>query len=150
MRLTDHQVEAICSLFIKHFGENAHLWLFGSRVDDNKRGGDIDLYVESPETNFNILFDIKTDYVKALERAIADRHVDVVIKSRNKDLLIDRVARSTGIPLVGPDQSPDYVPERTRNYYMAEILESVLELADTHADPTRGDGGYGIISPLYA
>lgn len=99
MRLTEHEVESICSLFKRYFGEEAHLWLFGSRVDDAKRGGDIDLYIESPESNVDILFDAKIEYVNALERAIGDRHVDIIIKSEGRELPIYQIARETGIQL---------------------------------------------------
>ena len=49
MRLTPDQTQAIRQRIHNHMGENARIWLFGSRVDDNRRGGDVDLYVE-PET----------------------------------------------------------------------------------------------------
>jgi len=49
MRLTDDQVRIIKARAAECFGPNAHVWLFGSRVDDDARGGDIDLYVELAE-----------------------------------------------------------------------------------------------------
>ncbi len=48
MRLSDKEVQAIKDCFrnIFHSGE---IYLFGSRVDDSKKGGDIDLYIRTDE-----------------------------------------------------------------------------------------------------
>ena len=47
MRLTDEQVLTIKNIALTNFGAHAKLKLFGSRLDDSKRGGDIDLLVEA-------------------------------------------------------------------------------------------------------
>lgn len=47
MRLTDSEKSAILELADKHFGPDCRVTLFGSRVDDERRGGDIDLFVET-------------------------------------------------------------------------------------------------------
>ena len=47
MRLTPAQHSAIRTTATEIFGEDAIIWLFGSRVDDDKRGGDIDLLIET-------------------------------------------------------------------------------------------------------
>ncbi len=49
MRLNDFQILTILNGVKKICGQNANVWLFGSRVDDTKRGGDIDLYIEVDE-----------------------------------------------------------------------------------------------------
>jgi hypothetical protein len=43
MRLTDQQPTIIRTAVTEIFGAGANVWLFGSRVDDNKRGGGINL-----------------------------------------------------------------------------------------------------------
>ena len=48
MRLTTQQISNIVRLTHKHVHPQAKVWLFGSRVDDNARGGGIDLYIETP------------------------------------------------------------------------------------------------------
>ncbi len=45
MRLSASEVEVMREVFRKTFGHGS-LYLFGSRTDDTKRGGDIDLYVK--------------------------------------------------------------------------------------------------------
>jgi predicted nucleotidyltransferase len=56
MRLTENQVAAIRQAVADTFGAGAQVWLFGSRVDDNKRGGDINLLVHpGPEVSSNLL-----------------------------------------------------------------------------------------------
>jgi uncharacterized protein len=48
MRLTQRQQSVITDVAAETFGPDAKVILFGSRVDDTKRGGDIDLLVECP------------------------------------------------------------------------------------------------------
>ena len=45
IRLKDYEIVAITDAFKKLFLPQDHLWIFGSRVDMDKRGGDIDLYI---------------------------------------------------------------------------------------------------------
>jgi hypothetical protein len=47
MRLSQKYIDIITHTFKKYFLSNDRLLLFGSRVDDSKRGGDIDLYIET-------------------------------------------------------------------------------------------------------
>ena len=53
MRLSIEEQKAIKDAFRVHFGREDHLWLFGSHTDDTKRGGDIDLYVETNLNSFD-------------------------------------------------------------------------------------------------
>ena len=46
MRLTPDQAQAIRGRIRIHMGKQARIWLFGSRTDDSRLGGDVDLYVE--------------------------------------------------------------------------------------------------------
>ncbi len=50
MRLSDNERSAIRAAVAKRFGVQARVLLFGSRVDDSRRGDDIDLLVEVPHT----------------------------------------------------------------------------------------------------
>ncbi len=45
MRLERWEIEEIKKAAELIFGKDVKVILFGSRVDDNKKGGDIDLYV---------------------------------------------------------------------------------------------------------
>lgn len=47
MRLTQAQQELIRATCLEAFHSDASIWLFGSRLDDTQRGGDVDLYVET-------------------------------------------------------------------------------------------------------
>ena len=50
MRLTPDEIEIIRSSARRHFGEGCTVRLFGSRVDDTLRGGDIDLHIVAETT----------------------------------------------------------------------------------------------------
>ena len=55
MRLNDQQRAAIRATVAETFGTDARVWLFGSRVDDAKRGGDIDLLIETDQVDADAL-----------------------------------------------------------------------------------------------
>ena len=83
MRLSTSQIETIRAAARQNFGAEASVWLFGSRVDDTKRGGDVDLYVESTQKN-TLLSALRCKI--ALEDSL-DLHVDLIVKEHGKDKL---------------------------------------------------------------
>ena len=48
MRLTPEQQTAILAASAEAFGVGAGVWLFGSRADDHKKGGDINPFIKLP------------------------------------------------------------------------------------------------------
>ena len=95
MRLLPEQRQAIKKYFLKFF-EKGHVYLFGSRADDSKKGGDIDLYMVVP--NLENLMQKKIDFLVAVKREIGNQKIDVVF-DRGKNRLIDRVAKKEGVLL---------------------------------------------------
>ena len=51
MRLTDRQISGILDAVRRLAGADAKVSLYGSRLDDARRGGDVDLLVESSPPN---------------------------------------------------------------------------------------------------
>jgi len=47
MRLTEFEKKEIKHAVEKNFGTEIDVYLFGSRIDDSLKGGDIDLYIET-------------------------------------------------------------------------------------------------------
>lgn len=82
MRLTEEQANAIVHAVRRRFGSEAAVYLFGSRTDNEKRGGDIDLLVETdlePEAAFRAKIDAVTD----IQLAIGERKIDLVTTRRD-------------------------------------------------------------------
>ena len=78
MRITEKQIEAIKELVSRHFGSNAKVILFGSRVDDSARGGDIDLYVETNLPSEKMLKAEMALYA-GLQRRLGERRIDIIV-----------------------------------------------------------------------
>ena len=57
LRLPAYYQTTITATAIQIFGEKVTVWLFGSRLDDNAKGGDVDLLIklESPTANKAVL-----------------------------------------------------------------------------------------------
>ncbi|MBM3467345.1 MAG: nucleotidyltransferase domain-containing protein [Alphaproteobacteria bacterium] len=102
MRLTEAQVKAIQDNFFVSFMEGDKIWLFGSRVDDSKKGGDIDLYIETNYSDLFIVTKKEIEFIANLKKIIGDQKIDIVINilPRNQQLPIYNEARNTGIQLL--------------------------------------------------
>lgn len=96
MRLTPEQTRLILETVHAQAGLAARVVLFGSRVDDRRRGGDLDLLVESsPALTLLQRARIK----QQLENRL---HLPVDILAKQTDALpkpFQAIALATGIPL---------------------------------------------------
>lgn len=78
MRLSQQAQQIIRDTVREVFGVEANVKLFGSRVDDDARGGDIDLLVELPSITTEI--ERKTMQLTArLQLRIGDQPIDVLV-----------------------------------------------------------------------
>ena len=99
MRLTEQQLTAIKSAICEITGSESRVWLFGSRVDDSKRGGDIDLLIESDEVIPNLV-ELLCKLEARLVRSLGDQKLDLLLKDANThDSPITEAARKGGILL---------------------------------------------------
>jgi len=98
MRLTEFQTSRIQEGALRFFGSHSHVWLFGSRVDDDKRGGDIDLYIEPEIQDVEELIDAKLNFLLEMHRVLGDQKIDLVLhRAQVKcDLPVYRIAKETG------------------------------------------------------
>lgn len=95
MRLNETQRTAIISNARKHFGANAKVRLFGSRVDPSKRGGDIDLLVRASQKKMTIKN--KLLFLVDLKKQIGLRKIDVVFdrKENTNTFFLDSIIKKS-------------------------------------------------------
>ena len=93
MRITDEEHQAISNT-IHQADAEAMIYLFGSRVDDSAKGGDIDLLVLSKKIN---LMD-KLDILAQLHQRIGARKIDIAIYP-DTTRPFPRMVIQTGVPL---------------------------------------------------
>jgi predicted nucleotidyltransferase len=99
MRITSSDASLIKNTANAVFGARAAVWLFGSRADDSKKGGDIDLYVELPPLDYG--YEKKVRFWSELVRQLGDQKIDIVINKTgvSRPLPIHQIARTTGVRL---------------------------------------------------
>lgn len=98
MRLNEYQKEQIHDVLSEVFGPSAEILLFGSRVDDDKKGGDIDLFVDA-EFSPTELYAKKLEALGKLQRRLGERKIDLVVHSLFDAVLplIAREAKLNGV-----------------------------------------------------
>lgn len=94
MRLSPEQSRLIKNIVEREFDSSARIWLFGSRINDARRGGDVDLYVETSHPDLMRELRCKIDIQDAL-----DLHVDLIAAAPGDDRPIARIAKKGGICL---------------------------------------------------
>jgi len=98
MRLTKHEITSIKKVF-KDIFKDGKIYLFGSRVDDSKKGGDIDLYIKlSYSLNIKERLNKKNIFKIKLENEIGEQKIDIVI-SKNIKNSIEKEALAKGVEL---------------------------------------------------
>lgn len=100
MRLSSDQVEVIKQETEHYFGAKAEVWLFGSRVDDTAKGGDVDLYVRAATSDADQLVAARFAFLARLKRRMGDRKIDLVLQREGGDSLpIYELARQQEVKL---------------------------------------------------
>lgn len=95
MRLTPTEHQAINHI-LRSVDPQAEVLLFGSRADDSRKGGDIDLLWSTSRP-----IDLKTQLQTQWRLQVScDTHVDLLVRSPDEpDREIFQIARQTGVPL---------------------------------------------------
>ena len=95
MRLNQKYIKTIKESFINVF-KSGDIYLFGSRIDDDKKGGDIDLYlIVDDKTN---LFRKKIKFLSKIKMLLGEQKIDIVF-NKDSDRLIEKEAIKWGIKL---------------------------------------------------
>ncbi|RZD18147.1 MAG: nucleotidyltransferase domain-containing protein [Candidatus Acididesulfobacter diazotrophicus] len=100
MRLDKKTIEIIKNLALSYFGINTKIYIFGSRVNDIEKGGDIDIYIETYlDINSTELFNLESKYWTILQKTLGERKIDIIVNDikLNKNNYIYEVAKKTGV-----------------------------------------------------
>ena len=99
MRISEQQAQIIVEKIAEVLPNTKHVLLFGSRVDDLLKGGDIDIYIESNDDLANPV-DVASKITKELNIALSEEKVCVLLFAPNlHELPIHRIAKETGVAL---------------------------------------------------
>jgi len=93
VRLSNFEIDVIKQSIHKHDPE-ALVYLFGSRADDTKKGGDIDLLIISKKIKAADKIDLKAAIFEKLE----EQKIDIVV-AKNKGKPFVRLALKQGVLL---------------------------------------------------
>lgn len=99
MRLTPFQRQAIKDEVARIMGDGVDVLLFGSRTDDSRRGGDIDLYLETPERREQQWRQVLR-LNAALQARLGEQRLDIILHQPGEPLRpIHIEARTHGVRL---------------------------------------------------
>lgn len=92
MRLSEREKEALREVFKDFEGE---IYIFGSRLDDTKKGGDIDILLKPTKTlSFEDIIKFQAKYF-----SIMDSDIDIVVYDENNPFVKDIVRYAERVDL---------------------------------------------------
>lgn len=94
MRITPAQIQIIQQQIHHYLGNSATVWLFGSRLDDSQKGGDVDLYVEAD--SHRLMDEIRC---KIGLQDVLDTPVDLIVRKPFDTSPIASIAKNKGVQL---------------------------------------------------
>jgi hypothetical protein len=98
MRLERGEIEAIRHAARAVFGAQTRVRVFGSRVQDHLRGGDLDLWLEVASGQATLANERR--FRDLIARPLDELKVDIVLHERGRPLSpIDQIARRDGVLL---------------------------------------------------
>lgn len=100
MRLTNTELHIIQSAVRKYFPSGVKVFLFGSRLDDQQRGGDIDLFISTKLCGMK-LQEAKLHLMSEIQMVLGDQKIDVVLAhphGSNSNPVVQEAIR-TGVAL---------------------------------------------------
>ena len=92
MRISEELARKATAIIARSYGDNAKVWLFGSRANDAERGGNVDLFVEASSQDLMAATRCKADLGD-----LFDLEVDLIVGDGSKP--IHRIAKKTGVRL---------------------------------------------------
>lgn len=99
MRLNPQELAAIRQTVLDLAGAESQVRLFGSRLNDEAKGGDVDLLVELKHTTANPAW-LAAQLAGRISRAMHGRKVDVLLTAPDLQILpIHEIARREGVLL---------------------------------------------------
>jgi uncharacterized protein len=87
MRISEKEIENITVLARIHFGKEVQVFLFGSRTNEQQRGGDIDLYIRNPG-GIKLTTRSKINFIGDLIIRIGEQRIDVVLDNQEAENLV--------------------------------------------------------------
>ncbi len=83
MRLELHNINIIKQSALRCFGSDVRIYLFGSRINDNMKGGDIDLLIKTKTDKMT--FHNKVVFLAELKKKLGDQKIDLVFDKETTD-----------------------------------------------------------------
>lgn len=84
MRVSQNEISKIKNVLTEfQLLPSCKIFLFGSRLYDHKKGGDIDLILLCPESSYKNILDMKFRIKSELEFALDEQRVDLTITTES-------------------------------------------------------------------
>ncbi len=101
MRLTPFERQALKAAAQNCFDAQVVVRLFGSRLDDSRKGGDIDLHIATQLTDPAQIARAHSRFLAQVYASMGEQKMDVLIDypPRQQELPVYRIAREQGLVL---------------------------------------------------